>query len=197
VFEKWGPSWGMSSPEAVTALLQQWSEGNKEALDRLTPVVYGQLRKLAANSLKSERPNHTLRATELVHEAYLKLVDSDISWQNRVHFYAVAAQVLRHILVDHAKANRREKRGGNAEKIPLDEAVVVSPEASAEVVALDEALKSLAINDERKSKVVELAFFGGMTHEEIAAALNTSSKTVQRELRIAKAWLHRELSGKA
>jgi RNA polymerase sigma factor (TIGR02999 family) len=186
----------MSSPEAVTALLQQWSEGNKEALDRLTPVVYGQLRKMASNSLKSERPNHTLRATELVHEAYLKLVDSDIPWQNRVHFYAVAAQVLRHILVDYAKANRREKRGGNAEKIPLDEAIVVSPEASAEVVSLDEALKQLALNDERKSKVVELAFFGGMTHEEIAAALNTSSKTVQRELRVAKAWLHRELGGK-
>lgn len=187
----------MSTPEAVTTLLQQWSEGNKEALDRLTPVVYGQLRKLAAYSLKNERPNHTLRATELVHEAYLRLVDSDISWQNRVHFYAVAAQVLRHILVDHAKANRREKRGGNAEKIPLDEAVVVSPEASAEVVSLDEALKRLAINDERKSKIVELAFFGGMSHEEIAAALKTSSKTVQRELRVAKAWLHRELSGKA
>jgi RNA polymerase sigma factor (TIGR02999 family) len=104
--------------------------------------------------------------------------------------------VLRHILVDYAKASRREKRGGSAEKIPLDEAVVVSPVASAEVVLLDEALKQLAVNDERKSKVIELAFFGGMTHEEIAAALNTSSKTVQRELRVAKAWLHRELSGK-
>jgi len=184
----------MSSPEAVTVLLQQWSNGDKEALDQLMPIVYGQLRKLAANSLKSERPGHTLRATELVHEAYLKLVDSEIPWQNRAHFYAVAAKVLRHILVDHAKANRRGKRGGGAEKIPLDEAVIVGPEASSEVVGLDEALKRLAVNDERKSQIVELTFFGGMTHEEIAAVINTSPRTVQRELRVAKAWLYRELS---
>jgi RNA polymerase sigma factor (TIGR02999 family) len=183
----------MSSPEAVTALLKQWSDGSKEALDRLMPVVYSQLRKLAAHSLRSERPDHTLRATELVHEAYLKLIDSDIPWQNRVHFYAVAAKVLRHILVDHAKAHRREKRGGDAERIPLDEALVVGPETSSEVVELDEALKRLALNDERKSQVVELTFFGGMTHEEIAAVLQISPKTVQRELRVAKAWLHREL----
>jgi RNA polymerase sigma-70 factor (ECF subfamily) len=183
----------MSSPEAVTALLKQWSDGSKEALDRLMPVVYSQLRKLAAHSLRSERPDHTLRATELVHEAYLKLIDSDIPWQNRVHFYAVAAKVLRHILVDHAKAHRREKRGGDAERIPLDEALIVGPETSSEVVELDEALKRLALNDERKSQVVELTFFGGMTHEEIAAVLQISPKTVQRELRVAKAWLHREL----
>jgi RNA polymerase sigma-70 factor, ECF subfamily len=183
----------MSSPEAVTALLKQWSDGSKEALDRLMPVVYSQLRKLAAHSLRSERPDHTLRATELVHEAYLKLIDSDIPWQNRVHFYAVAAKVLRHILVDHAKAHRREKRGGDAERIPLDEALVVGPETSSEVVELDEALTRLALNDERKSQVVELTFFGGMTHEEIAAVLQISPKTVQRELRVAKAWLHREL----
>jgi len=183
----------MSSPEAVTALLKQWSDGSKEALDRLMPVVYSQLRKLAAHSLRSERPDHTLRATELVHEAYLRLIDSDIPWQNRVHFYAVAAKVLRHILVDHAKAHRREKRGGDAERIPLDEALIVGPETSSEVVELDEALKRLALNDERKSQVVELTFFGGMTHEEIAAVLQISPKTVQRELRVAKAWLHREL----
>jgi RNA polymerase sigma-70 factor (ECF subfamily) len=183
----------MSSPEAVTALLKQWSDGSKEALDRLMPVVYSQLRKLAAHSLRSERPDHTLRATELVHEAYLKLIDSDIPWQNRVHFYAVAAKVLRHILVDHAKAHRREKRGGDAERVPLDEALVVGPETSSEVVELDEALTRLALNDERKSQVVELTFFGGMTHEEIAAVLHISPKTVQRELRVAKAWLHREL----
>jgi RNA polymerase sigma-70 factor, ECF subfamily len=183
----------MSSPEAVTALLKQWSDGSKEALDRLMPVVYSQLRKLAAHILRSERPDHTLRATELVHEAYLKLIDSDIPWQNRVHFYAVAAKVLRHILVDHAKAHRREKRGGDAERIPLDEALVVGPETSSEVVELDEALKRLSLNDERKSQVVELTFFGGMTHEEIAAVLQISPKTVQRELRVAKAWLHREL----
>jgi|SRR5579863_406770 len=186
----------MSSPEAVTALLQQWSDGNKDALDQLMPVVYGQLRKLAAHSLKGERPGHTLRATELVHEAYLKLIDSDISWQNRVHFYAVAAKMLRHIIVDHARANRREKRGGGAEKIPLDEAILVNPGASTDLVELDEALKRLALQDERKSQIVELTFFGGMTHDEIGTVLNTSSKTVQRELRVAKAWLHRELSAK-
>jgi len=183
----------MSSPETVTVLLQQWSDGNKDALDQLMPVVYGQLRKLAAYCLRGERPDHTMRATELVHEAYLKLIDSDIPWQNRAHFYAVAAKVLRHILVDHARAHRREKRGGDAERIPLDEAVVVGPEASAEVVGLDDALKRLAVNDERKSQIVELAFFGGMTHQEIAAVLKISDKTVQRELRVAKAWLYREL----
>jgi len=184
----------MSSEEPVTVLLQQWSEGNKEALDRLMPIVYAQLRKLAAHSLRGERPNHTLRATELVHEAYLKLVGSETPWQNRVHFYAVAATVLRHILVDHAKANRRHKRGGDAERIPLDEAVLVGPEVSSEVMSLDEALKRLALTDARKSQIVELTFFGGMTLEEIAAVLKVSDKTVHRELRVAKAWLHRELS---
>jgi len=184
----------MSSEEPVTVLLQQWNEGNKEALDRLMPIVYAQLRKLAAHSLRGERPNHTLRATELVHEAYLKLVGSETPWQNRVHFYAVAATVLRHILVDHAKANRRHKRGGDAERIPLDEAVLVGPEVSSEVMSLDEALKRLALTDARKSQIVELTFFGGMTLEEIAAVLKVSDKTVHRELRVAKAWLHRELS---
>lgn len=183
----------MSSPEAVTVLLQQWSDGNKDALDQLMPIVYGQLRKLAAYCLRDERPDHTLRATELVHEAYLKLIDSDIPWQNRVHFYAVAAKVLRHILVDHARAHRREKRGGDAERVPLDEAIVIGREVSSEVVGLDDALKRLAVNDERKSQIVELAFFGGMTHQEIAAVLKISDKTVQRELRVAKAWLYREL----
>ena len=183
----------MSSEEPVTLLLQQWSEGNKEALDRLMPIVHAQLRKLAAHALRGERPNHTLRATELVHEAYLKLIGSETPWQNRAHFYAVAATVLRHILVDHAKSNRRQKRGGDAEKIPLDEAVLVGPEVSWEVVNLDEALKRLAVSDTRKSQIVELTFFGGMTLEEIAAVLNISDKTVHRELRVAKAWLHREL----
>jgi RNA polymerase sigma factor (TIGR02999 family) len=183
----------MSSEEPVTLLLQQWSEGNKEALDRLMPIVYAQLRKLAAHALRGERPNHTLRATELVHEAYLKLIGSETPWQNRAHFYAVAATVLRHILVDHAKSNRRQKRGGDAEKIPLDEAVLVGPEVSWEVVNLDEAMKRLAVSDTRKSQIVELTFFGGMTLEEIAAVLNISDKTVHRELRVAKAWLHREL----
>jgi RNA polymerase sigma factor (TIGR02999 family) len=183
----------MSSEEPVTLLLQQWSEGNKEALDRLMPIVYAQLRKLAAHALRGERPNHTLRATELVHEAYLKLIGSETPWQNRAHFYAVAATVLRHILVDHAKSNQRQKRGGDAEKIPLDEAVLVGPEVSWEVVNLDEAMKRLAVSDTRKSQIVELTFFGGMTLEEIAAVLNISDKTVHRELRVAKAWLHREL----
>jgi len=184
----------MSSPEAVTALLQQWSDGNKDALDQLMPVVYGQLRKLAAHSLRGERHGHTLHATELVHEAYLKLIDSEVPWQNRVHFYAVAATMLRRILIDHAKAKYRGKRGAGAERVSLDDAVLFGPQVSAEVLDLDEALKRLAVNDERKSQVVEMTFFGGMTHEEIAAVMKISPKTVQRELRVAKAWLHRELT---
>jgi len=184
----------MSSPAEVTILLQQWSGGNKDALDQLMPIVYAQLRKLAAYSLRGERPDHTLRATELVHEAYVKLIDCEIPWQSRAHFYAVAAKVLRHILVDHAKSNRREKRGGGGEKVPLDEAVLIGEQASSEVVGLDEALRRLAANDERKSQIIEFTFFGGMTHEEIAAVLNISPRTVQRELRVAKAWLYRELA---
>jgi RNA polymerase sigma factor (TIGR02999 family) len=181
----------------MTQLLQQWGGGNKAALDELMPVVYEQLRKLASRCLRAERPDHTLRATALVNEAYLRLVDADIAWQDRVHFFAVSARLLRRILVDHAKAHNRDKRGGGAEKISLDDAVLVGPQTSGGIVELDEALQRLAVHDQRKSELIELLFFGGLTYEETAEALKISPATVHRELKMAKAWLHRELTQNA
>ena len=183
-----------SDRQTVTRLLHEWSGGNKQALDRLLPLVYNQLRRLAARCLSGERPDHTLRATALVHEAYLRLVDSEVDWQDRVHFYRVAAQVLRHILVDHARAHGRQKRGAGAERVPLEEALMVGPEAPSGIIELDEALERLATHDRRKSEVVELLFFGGLTYDETAVALNISPATVHRELALAKAWLYRELT---
>jgi RNA polymerase sigma-70 factor, ECF subfamily len=182
--------------QLVTQLLKQWSGGNKEALDALMPLVYQQLRKLASRCLRDERPDHTLRATALVNEAYMRLVDAHVDWQDRVHFFAISARLLRRILVDHAKARNTQKRGLGIEKIPLDEGVIVGSGASWELIELDEALKRLAAYDERKSGIIELLFFGGLTYEETAAALNVSSATVHRELVMAKAWLHRELAQK-
>jgi len=179
--------------ESVTRLLQEWSAGNKGALDELVPVVYEQLHRLASQSLRAERPNHTLRATALVNEAYLRLVNADVEWQSRVHFFAVAARMLRRILVDHAKANHREKRGGGAEKVEFDEAVIVGPQTGAEIIELDLALQRLAQHDARKSEIVELLCSGGLTYDETAAALKISPATVHRELKMAKAFLHREL----
>jgi RNA polymerase sigma factor (TIGR02999 family) len=178
----------------VTRLLQQWKGGDREALDELMPVVYDELRRLAGRCLHSERPGHTLRATALVHEAYLRLMDADIGFQDRAHFYAVAARVLRRILVEYARTRGRQKRGGGEEMVPLDEAVVVGPEAASTVLDLDEALQRLAALDPRKSDIVQLLFFGGMTYDETAAALEVSPATVHRELTLAKAWLHRELA---
>jgi RNA polymerase sigma factor (TIGR02999 family) len=180
--------------QLVTRLLKEWGGGNKAALDELMPVVYQQLRKLASICLLSERPDHTLRATALVHEAYLRLVDADVAWQDRVHFFAVSARLLHRILVDHAKANRRIKRGGGAETIALDEAVMIGPQTTGGVVELDMALQRLAANDQRKSDIIELLCFGGLTYDEAAAALKISPATVHRELTLAKAWLHRELT---
>jgi len=179
---------------AVTQLLRQWSSGDKAALDELMPVVYGQLHKLASRCMRDERPGHTLRATALVNEAYLRLIESDVAWQDRVHFFAVSARLLRRILVDHAKARRRYKRGGDAEKIPLDEAVLVGPQSPAALLDLDLALDRLAAQDKRKSEIVELLCFGGLTYDETAAALHISPATVHRELQLARAWLHRDLS---
>jgi RNA polymerase sigma factor (TIGR02999 family) len=179
--------------ESVTRLLQQWNAGDKAALDELMPVVYDQLHRLAAKCLRSERPDHTLRATALVNEAYLRLVNADVEWQGRVHFFAIAARMLRRILVDHAKANQREKRGGGAEKVELDEAVIVGPNSGAGIVELDLALQRLAEHDARKSEIIELLCFGGLTYDEAAAALNISPATVHRELKLAKAFLHHEL----
>ncbi len=175
---------------SVTLLLSQMRGGDKSAFDALMPLVYDQLRRMAARCMSSERDGHTLPATALVHEAYLRLAGSDANWENRVHFYAVAARVMRHILLDHAKANRREKRGGEQARVPLDEALVVSPDPPSQLIELDEALQSLAERDQRKSDVVEFLFFGGMTYDETAAALGISPATVHRELKMAKAWLY-------
>ena len=179
--------------QAVTHLLQRWGNGDKQALDQLMPFVYDQLRKLASNCLRSERPDHTLRATALVHEAYVRLVGADVNWQDRVHFFAVSARLLRRILVDHAKSRKCDKRGGEFQKIPLDEALLVGPESDKGIVELDEALQRLAVHDQRKSELIELLFFGGLTYDEAAAALKISPATVHRELKLAKAWLYQEL----
>jgi RNA polymerase sigma factor (TIGR02999 family) len=183
-----------SDRQLVTQLLQQWSGGNKQALDELMPLVYEQLRKLASNCLRSEHPDHTLPATALVNEAYMRLVSANVTWQDRVHFFAVSARMLRRILVDHAKSHNRQKRGGEFQKITLDEAVFVGPQADRGIVEVDEALNRLAAHDQRKSELIELLFFGGMTYDEAAAALKISPATVHRELTLAKAWLYRELS---
>jgi RNA polymerase sigma factor (TIGR02999 family) len=180
--------------ESVTQLLHELSAGNKQAFDELIPLVYAQLRKLAANCLSGERPGHTLAATALVHEAYLRLVDSEIAFQDRIHFYAVAAKVMRRILVDHARTATRQKRGGQVEKVSLDEALIAGRDAPEAVLELDASLERLHSQDPRKAQVVEMIFFGGMTYEETAAALDLSPATVHRELRMAKAWLQRELA---
>ncbi|HEX8800570.1 MAG TPA: ECF-type sigma factor [Terriglobales bacterium] len=182
-----------SESESVTSYLRALSAGNKEALDQLMPLVYDQLHRLAAKCLRAERPNHTLRATALVNEAYLRLVDAEVDWQDRVHFFAISARILRRILVDHAKANRSQKRGGGEEKLQFDEAVMVGPQSEAGVIELDLALQRLAEHDRRKSEIIELLCFGGLTYDETAAALNISPATVHRELKMAKAFLHREL----
>jgi len=184
-----------SESEPVTALLRQLSAGNQAAFDELIPLVYDQLRRLAARYLASERGNHTLAATALVHEAYIRLIDTEIEWENRAHFYAVAAHVMRHILVDHARAKRRVKRGGGLERISFDEAVNVGFESPYTILEIDKALNRLAERDERKSRIVEMVFFGGLTLEEVSAVLRLSVATIHRELKMAKAWLLVELSG--
>ncbi len=187
----------MNSPTTpdVTRLLLAWSNGDREALDQLMPIVYAELRRLASRHLGGERPCHTLQTTALVHEAYLRLVDqSSLQWQNRAHFFAMAARMMRHILVDYARARHNAKRGGRAVKVTLDEAAEVSTERSSEMVALDDALTALSEFDQRKSRIVELRFFGGLSIEETAVALEVSPGTVMREWTLAKAWLQREIS---
>ena len=157
------------------------------------PLVYDQLRRQADRYMRGERGGHTLQATALVHEAYARMVDMEVSWKDRAHFFAVAARVMRRILVDHAKSARRAKRGGGAVKVPLDESLFVDRESVSDLVDLNDALVGLAKFDERKAQVVELRYFGGMTYDEMAEALGLSVATVDRELRLAKAWLYREL----
>jgi RNA polymerase sigma factor (TIGR02999 family) len=183
-----------SSQPDVTRLLLEWSKGDRQSLDKLLPIVYQELRRIAQHYLQQERPDHTLQATALVHEAYLKLINTKaVRWENRAHFFAVSAQVMRHILVDLARQRRAQKRGGG-QKLALDEAVGVSDDPEAlNLVALDEALDRLAAVDARQSRIIELRYFGGLSTEETAEVLGISTRTVKREWRMARAWLHREI----
>jgi len=184
-----------SSPQEVSLLLHAWRGGDKAALDKLMPLVYGELHRLAHRYMVRERAGRTLQTTVLVNEAYLRLVDlKRIDWQDRAHFFAIAASFMRRTLVDFARSRGYQKRGGDALKVSLDEALFVSPEQGADLVKLDEALSALAEFDERKAKVVELRFFGGMTEDETAAVLQVSRETVKRDRRLAKNWLLCELT---
>src|SRR5437867_12458964 len=183
------------STQEVTEMLVAWSNGDESALERLMPLVHAELHRLAHRYMNREGPGHMLQTTALVNEAYLRLVDSShVQWQNRAHFFAVSAQLMRRILVDFARSRNYLKRGGNALQVSLDEALAITPEQDPDVVALDEALNALAAIDERKGRVVELRFFGGLNIEETAEVLKVSPDTVMRDWRLAKAWLLRELS---
>lgn len=183
-----------SSPGEVTALLLAWSAGDGEALAKLIPLVYGDLRKRAEGLLRKERSGHTLQPTALVNEAYLKLVDQKrVTWQNRAHFHAVAARAMREVLVDYARQRRAEKRGAGRTLVTLDEARAATPPRSLDLLSLDQALDRLAALDDRQSKLVELRVFGGLTIDEAAEALGISPATVSREWKHAEAWLHREM----
>lgn len=183
------------SASDVTALLQAWAGGDSQARDRLVALALPELKRVAARCLSSRGPDRTLQATALVNEAYLRLVNiRGISWQDRAHFFALSAQLMRHILVDHARAHLYQKRGGGAQQVQLDEGLVVTPERSREIVALDDALAALEKFDQRKSRVVELRYFGGLTAEETAAVLNISAETVLRDWKLAKTWLMREVN---
>ena len=187
---------GVGAAPNPTTLLLAWGRGDETALDQLIPLVHDELRQLARRHMAGERPGHTLQATALVNEAYLRLIEvNQVRWQNRAHFFAMASRVMRRILVDAARARGYQKRGGGAETVSLDEALLVSGEPRQDLVALDDALNALAAFDLRKSQVVEMRFFGGLRVEETAAALHVSADTVMRDWRLAKAWLVRELSG--
>lgn len=184
------------SSQNVTQLLIGWSKGDKEALDTLLPLVYEELRKQAARFLRHERPGHTLQTTALIHEAYLKLVDQkNVHWQNRAHFFGIAAQLMRRILVDHARTKKRAKRGGSDIRVSFNDANLMGQTKDLDIVALDEALGRLAAIDQQQSRIVELRFFSGLTVEETAEVLAISPATVKRDWSMAKAWLHREISG--
>lgn len=186
----------MTSPEAVTQLLLEWSKGNERALDQLMPLVYAELHRLASTYLSRERSDHTLQPTALVNEAYLRLIDqTSVAWQNRSQFFGIAAQMMRRILVNHARDRHADKRGGpDILRVSLDDAISFLEERDVNLVSLDEALTRLEEMDQRQSQIVELRFFGGLTIEEVAAQLHTSPATVKREWSTAKLWLLRELS---
>jgi len=182
------------SPQEVTKLLAKWSHGDDAALAELTPLVYEELRRLAHHFMDGQRPDHTLQTTALVNEAYLRLADqTNPNWQSRAHFFAVAARAMRQILVSYARSQRSQKRGGGAFKVDLDEAALVSPEQSKEIVDLHEALEQLAALDSRKAQVVELKYFGGLNYDEMAEVLKISRVTVRRDWEFAKVWLYTEL----
>ena len=186
----------LPSEDDITKLLRAWGDGNQAALDRLMPLVYTQLRQAAHRYMARERRGHTLQTTALVNEVYVRLAKArEMRWQDRVHFFALSAQMMRRILTDHARARQYAKRGGGAQVVSLDEAPEVSPKPRPDLVALDDALKRLAAVDERKSRVVELRYFGGLSVEETSEVLKVSAETVMRDWKLAKAWLLRELSG--
>ena len=180
----------------ITQLLAEWSDGNQGALDKLYPLVYNELRRLAHGYLRRERKGHTLQTTALINEAYLRLVDQKhVHWASRSHFFGISAQIMRRILIDHARLHKYAKRGGEAHRVSLDEIAIVANERSSELLLLDEALNRLAEMDPRRSQVVELRYFGGLNNEEIAGVLKISENTVTRDWKMARAWLYQELSG--
>ena len=183
------------SPQEVTQLLADWGKGDRSALDKLFPLVQSELRRIAQRQMSQERPGHTLQATALVNEAYLKLAGQHgVDWHNRAHFFAVCAQVMRHILIDHARAHGRDKRGGGAVKVSLNDALVVAEDQASHFLALDEALRVLERLDPQKGKIVELRYFDGLSVEEAAEVMNISPRTVRREWQRAKAWLYRMMT---
>lgn len=187
----------MSEPTAheITQLLRAWSDGDQTALDRLAPLVYAELHRLARGYMHGERAGHVLQSTALINEAWMRLIDwKDVEWQNRAHFFGVAAQMMRRILVDFARERRASRRGGSAQQVSFEEVVLVSADRGAEVIALDETLNTLAKFDARKSQIVEMRFFGGLGVEETAEVLKLSPRTVKREWNLARAWLYRELN---
>lgn len=185
----------MPLPQDVTQLLLAWSAGDQAALERLLPLVDAELHRLAHAYMRRENPDHTLQTSALINEAYLRLVDQQqVRWQNRAHFFGITAQLMRRILLDHARGHARAKRGGHLQIVPLDEAAFVSEQKAAELLALDDALKALEQFDPRKSRLVELRFFGGLSNEEVAEVMGMSLRTVEREWRKAKAWLHQALT---
>jgi RNA polymerase sigma-70 factor (ECF subfamily) len=183
-----------SSPAEVTSLLNKLAEGDQEAAAKLVPLIYDQLRRIAASRLRHERPHHTLQTTALVHEAYMKLaVQRNTKWRSRAQFFGVASQVMRRILVDYARTQQRIRRGGKQQKVSLDDVLLVSPDRTAELLAVDESLSKLEQLDPRQGRIVELRYFGGLTIEEIAEVVGVATKTVTRELNVAKAWLYGDL----
>lgn len=186
----------MQNASEITQLLKDWSEGNQTALDELMPLVYDELRRQASRYLRKERQGHTLQTTALIHEAYLKLIGiNEVEWQNRNHFFALASTAMRRILVDYARERKRDKRGGSAENLPLDEALMISAnEKSVDLIALDEALNRLARLDERQARVVELRYFSGLSIDETAEVLGIANATVRLDWNLAKAWLKQEIT---